>query len=247
VAAGERSSDRPLAGRQVALTRPEPGALAAHLVELGADVVHVPFIAIAAPPDGGVSLRRALARLAAFDWLVVTSVNGARAVGAAVAGASGPRLAAVGPATGAELAALAGRPVDLVAAVPRVEGLLAEFPAGPSRVLVAQADRAGADLAGGLRARGHDVEAVAAYSTRARVPSPDELALLDRVDAVVFASGSAVESWVAVRGTAAPPVVVAIGPVTERAARRVGVAVTHVATSPGPDGVGAVLRSAFAP
>ena len=49
---------------------------------------------------------------------------------------------------------------------PTAEGLLAEFPPTPARVLLAQADRAGARLADGLRAAGHDVEAVEAYATR---------------------------------------------------------------------------------
>jgi uroporphyrinogen-III synthase len=89
------------------------------------------------------------------------------------------------------------------------------------------------------------VEAVTAYATVTRRPAPDELARLDRADAVVFASGSAVESWVAVRGPATPPVVVAIGPMTERAARRLGVVVTAVAASPGPAGVGAALARAW--
>ena len=237
--------ERPLAGRRIALTRPEPGALGAALAELGAEVVHVALLEIGPPPDGGASLRRALARLVSFDWLVVTSANGARAVGEAAAGAGGVRLAAVGPATAAVLATLAGRPVDLIAQVPRVEGLLAEFPTGPSRVLVAQADRAGAELADGLAMRGHEVEAVNAYATVSRRPPAGELAALDGVDAVVFASGSAAEAWVAARGAAAPAVVVAVGPVTERAARRAGLAVTHVADSPGPAGVGAALMAAF--
>ena len=242
----DEHSDRPLAGRTIALTRPDPGALGPALADLGAIVVHVPLLAIADPPDGGIALRRALARLDAFDWLVVTSANGARAVGAA-ASASGVRLAAVGPATAATLAERAGRPVDLVAQVPRVEGLVAEFPPAPARVLVAQADRAGSELAEGLARRGHDVEAVTAYATVARRPTADEQAALDAVDAVVLASGSAAEAWVAARGPAVPPVAVAIGPVTERAARRVGIAITHVATSPGPAGVGAALTAAFRP
>lgn len=236
---------QPLARRRIALTRPEAGALGAHLAALGAEVVHVPLIAIAEPADGGASLRRALARVDAFDWVVVTSANGARAVGAAVAEHPRVRLAAVGPATGVVLGELARRPVDLVAEVPRAEGLVAEFPGPTARVLIAQADRAGATLAAGLTARGHSVETVTAYATVTRRPPPEELARLDSIDAVVFASGSAVESWVEVRGTAIPPVVVAIGPVTERVARRAGVRVTHVAPSPGPAGVGAALAGAW--
>lgn len=235
----------PLSARRIALTRAERGELADHLQALGADVVHVPLIAIAEPADGGAALRRALARVDAFDWVVVTSVNGARAVGAAVAGHPQLRLAAVGPATGAVLAQLAGRAVDLIAAVPRAEGLVAEFPGPPARVLIAQADRAAPTLADGLAARGHAVETVTAYATVTRRPPDDELARLDAVDAVVFASGSAVESWVDVRGDATPPVVVAIGPVTARAAQRLGVTVTSVAASPGPAGVAAALARAF--
>lgn len=205
----------------------------------------MPFIAIGEPADGGIALRQALLRLDAFDWLAVTSANGARRVGAAAADHPSVRLAAVGPSTAAVVAQLAGRPVDLVASVPRVEGLVAEFPRASTRVLVAQADRAGPALADGLVALGHHVEAVAAYATVLRRPDGDELALLAGLDAVVFASGSAATSWVATLGPSAPDVVVAIGPVTERVARTVGLGVTHVAPSPGPAGVATVLVDAF--
>ncbi len=121
----------PLAGRRIGITRPEEGALGARLRALDAEVVHVPLISIADPDDGGAELRGALDDLAAFDWLVVTSSNGARRVGEAAGIHRHVRLAAVGPATAEALAATAGRPVDLVATVPRAEGLLAEFPPPP--------------------------------------------------------------------------------------------------------------------
>lgn len=226
------TAERPLAGRRIALTRPEAGALGARLVELGARVVHVPLIEIADPADGGSALRRALLRLAAFDWLAVTSANGAERVGSHAAGHPAVRLAAVGPATARALAAAAGRPVDLVATVPRVEGLLAEFPRAPSRVLVAQADRAGSALADGLTAAGHQVEAVTAYRTITRRPEPAEAAELATVDAVVLASGSAAISWVEALGAAVPALVVAVGPSTARTARTHGLHVTYVAPAP---------------
>jgi uroporphyrinogen-III synthase len=226
------SGDRPLAGRRVAVTRPEAGELGEHLAGLGAQVVHVPLIEIADPADGGLALRRALARLAAFDWLAVTSANGAARVGPHAADHPGVRLAAVGPATARALAAAARRPVDLVATVPRVEGLLAEFPPTPARVLIAQADRAGPALADGLTAAGHHVEAVAAYRTVVRRPPPAELAELAAVDAVVFASGSAATGWIEALGPSSPPIVIAVGPVTARVARRHGLPVTHVAAAP---------------
>ena len=234
------SDDRPLAGRRVAVTRPEAGELGERLAVLGADVVHVPLIEIADPADGGRALRRALARLAAFDWLAVTSANGAARAGPPAAGHPEVRLAAVGPATARVLAAAAGRPVDLVATVPRVEGLLAEFPLQPARVLIAQADRAG-PLADGLSAAGHQVEVVAAYRTVVRRPEPAELAELAAVDAVVFASGSAATGWVAALGSTVPPVVIAVGPATARVARSQGLPVTDVAPAPDAAAVAGLL------
>lgn len=231
-------------GRRIALTRPDAGELGEALVRLGAAVVHIPLIGIAEPTDGGAALRGVLARLDEFDWLVVTSANGARAVGDAAGRCPSVRLAAVGAATAAVLGGLAGREVDLVAATPRVEGLLAEFPPSPvGRVLVAQADRAAGTLVDGLAAMGHTVESVVAYVTEMRPPTTAEQARLRVADAVVFASGSAVDSWVRVLGTTAPAVVV-VGPVTAAAAAAAGLTVAAVAPSPGPAGVvGALLRA----
>jgi uroporphyrinogen-III synthase len=151
------------------------------------------------------------------------------------------RLAAVGPATARALAAASGRAVDLVASVPRVEGLLAEFPRSPVRVLVAQADRAGSSLADGLSAAGHQVEAVTAYRTITRRPEPAEVAELATVDAVVFASGSAAAGWVEAVGATVPAFVVAVGPSTARVAQSRGLRVTHVASAPDAETVAALL------
>jgi uroporphyrinogen-III synthase len=221
-----------LAGRRIAITRPAAGVLGARLAELGATVVHVPLIEVADPLDGGISLRQALARLDAFDWLVVTSANGAERAGPAARAHPRVRLAAVGPATATALAASAGRAVDLVPVRAQAEGLLDEFPRQPARVLVAQADRARTALADGLATMGHTVESVVAYRTAVRTLSPAEVTALTDVDAVVLASGSAAQGWADAVGVGASVVIVAIGPVTARAAAARGVAVTHVATSP---------------
>jgi uroporphyrinogen-III synthase len=188
------------------------------------------LIEIADPLDGGAALRGALARLAAFDWLVVTSANGAARAGPAAADHPSLRLAAVGPATAAALREAAGRDADLVPAEASADGLLAEFPTSPpARVLLAQADRARTALADGLAARGHQVETVVAYRTAVHALSPAEAAVLRTVDAVVLASGSAAAGWAAAVGPDASPVVVAIGPVTARDAAARGITVAHVA------------------
>lgn len=234
-----------LAGRRIALTRPEPGPLAQRLTAQGVDVTHVPLIAIAPATDGGAALEAALAALDSFDWLVVTSANGAERVGDAAAINPGVRMAAVGTATAAVLAQRAGRPVDLVPAKPSAEGLRREFPPGPGRVLLAQANIAGDRLASGLRTLGHEVVAVEAYATILHPPGGEEIAELQRADAVVLASGSAVKALKAAGVSVVPGVIVTIGPRTADVARANGLTVAAVADVPTDDAVIAALALAL--
>jgi uroporphyrinogen-III synthase len=236
-----------LRGKRVVLTRPERGELGEHLAALGADVLHVPLIEVLEPADGGARLQAALGRLAEFDWLVVTSPTGARQVGVAARAVPAVRLAAVGPATASTLTALAGRPVDIVPATARAEGLLEELPPPPARILLAQADQARPVLAEGLARAGHDVESVVAYRTVERHPSPGEVAEMATADAVVLASGSAARAMArAIAATGVQPTIVCIGPVTADAARAVGLRVDHVAAHPDPSTLTNVVAGALA-
>ena len=206
---------------------------APRLTALGATVVHVPLIEIAEPLDGGVALHQALARLAAFDWLVVTSANGARRAGPAAADHPAVRLAAVGPATAAALAAAAsGRDVDLVPALAQAEGLLAAFPRQPARVLLAQADRARSRARRRARrdgAHGRDRDGVphdqpGAGRRRGRparaTSTPSSSPAARRLPAGRRSTRR--------RGPSSSP----SGPVTAAAATARGVPVDHVASSP---------------
>jgi uroporphyrinogen-III synthase len=242
-----------LVGRTVVLTRPSVGTLADRLAATGATVEHVPLIAIGPPADGGDALRAALDDVAGFDWVVVTSSNGAAAVGDAVAGARGVRLAAVGPATARALEAQSGRPVDLVPADANSDGLLAAFPSAACRVLLAQADRAGEHLAAGLRAAGHDVVVVEAYATHPVAPTKAQLDILELADAVVLASGSAVEAWSQSAGEArgrrlsdVTAAIVTIGRRTADAAEAQGLEVAAVAGAPDDDAIVAAVVEALA-
>lgn len=226
-----------LAGRRVIVTRERPGALGAILTGRGATVVHVPLIAVVEAADGGEALRTELDRLGTYDWLVVTSVPGAERAATAAAAHPDVRLAAVGTTTAATVARLAGRDVDVVPAVQRATALadaLCAAATGRQRILVAQADRAGQSLVDGLRAGGHDVTAVVAYRTTDVAGDP---AAIDGADAVVFASGSSIESWVAAFGTRRPPVAVGIGPSTAAAAARTGLKLDGVAADHSLDGL----------
>ncbi len=235
----------PLRGRTIVTTSDQPGALDALLVELGAEVVHVPLIEFAEAPDGGEALAAALDRIDSFDWIVVTSRHGAERV-AHAARASSVRLAAVGSATADVLAERAGRPVELVPSVQLATALVDAFPDGPWSVLVAQADRAAETVVTGLRRRGCDVEVCTAYSTRLRTPTDAEVASALGADAVAFASGSAAEAWVEAIGTRAPSIVCVIGPTTESAASSVGLKVSAVAADHTVEGLARALTQLLA-
>lgn len=236
----------PLSGRRVLVTRERPGELARLLEARGAVPVHVPLIAVIEPDDDGAALRHELARLEEYDWLIVTSAPGAERVAAAAARHPGVRLAAVGTVTARVLGEAAGRPADLVPPVQTAAGLVQEFALQvplAQRILVAQADRAGAALVDGLRRAGHDVTVVTAYRTIACAP---DVEAVRGADAVAFASGSAVESWVSALGGACPPIAVAIGPSTAATAQRLGLKLSGTAADHSLDGLVTELERQFA-
>lgn len=235
---------RRLRGRRVVTTRDRRGPLDSLLAAEGADVVHVPLIEIVDAPG----VDAALARLADADWLVVTSRHGAERTGRAAARHPDLRLAAVGTASAERLAGLAGRPVDVVPGRQTASDLVAAVATlddRRGRVLVAQADRADATLADGLRAAGFDVDVVTAYSTQLRRVGDRERSTALGADAVAFASGSAIEAWVQAIGHEAPPVVAAIGPSTAAVGERVGLMPTHVAADHDVGGLAATVIAAL--
>jgi uroporphyrinogen-III synthase len=229
--------DRRLSGCRVVVTRNEPGELGRLLEAEGAEVIHVPLIEVVEPLDGGAALQDALNRLDDVDWLIVTSPAGADRVGAAASGHPHVRLAAVGTATAERLAALARRAVDLVPenqlAASLAEAFVEAHRGSPQRVVLALADRAASTLADELGAAGHDVVSVNAYRTVLRRPSATDLERIDTADAVLFASGSAAESWArSMDGDSVshvPALAVAIGPTTAARAREFGLKISSVA------------------
>jgi uroporphyrinogen III methyltransferase/synthase len=222
---------RPLFGRRIIVTRPagQAGPLSAALRNAGAEVLEVPAIQITEPADDGAALADAARRADHYDWIAFTSANAVsrfldalpdvRRLGSA-------RVAAVGPATAAALAAANVNP-DLVPDEAIADALVAAFPSGPGRVLLPQAAVARPTLAEGLVAKGWEVDVVEAYETRAAALSPEAATAVVGADAVVFASPSAVASLV---GAIAPAtlrgVVACIGPVTSATAREAGLTVS---------------------
>jgi len=191
----------------------------ASLEARGLDVVHVPLISIEPLGDDSVDVG-------GYDWVVLTSVNGARELRRRMRGTPA-RVAAIGSATAA---AFGG--ADLVPRVSTQEGLLAELPRPAGRVLFAAAEGARRLLPETL---GADV--VVLYRTVALVPGAID------GDLVVLTSASAARACGAVRLDIP---VVSIGPETTRAARAAGLAVVAEAVTQDVEGVVAATMAAAA-
>ena len=224
----------PLDGRSVVITRSagQNASLRMLLEARGARVVEVPLIAIEEPEDEGRVRDEVLQRIHEFDWVVVTSTNGADRVAPFVSAAmaagdtdSFPLFAAVGAATANSL----GTTASIVAEPARASVLAGSFPQGTGRVLLVQGNLADEELAGAITAKGWDVTKVVAYRT-AHLRPPRELMLPAlAADVLLLASGSAVGAWHDAFGTSTPPVVASIGPSTTKAAEKLGISVSVTA------------------
>jgi len=203
------------------VTRPEgqERELVARLEDLGNEVVHCPLIRTEPLGDDPIDVS-------AYDWIVVTSPNGARELLRRAQGTM-PHVAAIGQATADALGH-----ADLVARVSTQEGLVAEMPRPVGRVLVAAAEGARGYLADALSA-----DFIPLYRTHALRPDPPP-----EGDLCVLASASAARAFGALE-TGIPAV--SIGPETTRAARAAGIEVLTEATTHDLEGlVAAVTRLA---
>jgi len=206
------------------MTRPAEGAdeLLRRLEGAGHEVAVCPLIAIEPLGDGPVETD-------GYDWVVVTSRNGARELLRRHQGAL-PKVAAIGSGTAAVLTA-SGIEADLVPRVSSQEGLLAVFPRPAGRVLFAGAEGARRLLVDALRA-----EFLPLYRTRLLRPNS-----FPSADLVLLASASAARAYGAL---AVETPAVAIGPQTAQAGRSVGVRVVGEASTYDLDGLVAAVAHA---
>ena len=223
-----------LGDRSVVITRSstQNESLRRLLESVGANVVEVPLIAIEEPEDEGRERDEVLQRVHDFDWVVVTSPNGAERVAPFLAAAIAaddeapfPFLAAVGSATANTI----GVAASLVAEPARAEVLAAEFPVGTGRVLVVQGNLADASLSAAIESKGWDVTRVVAYRTVHLRPAAEMREPALAADVLLLASGSAATAWFDAFGTDTPEHVVAIGPSTAKVATGLGFRVSATA------------------
>ena len=202
---------------RVVVTRAEAQAepLVSRLEALGHDAVRCPLIRVESLGDEPLDLSD-------YDWVVVTSPNGADEIARRLLAAP-RRIAAIGPAT-AEALRRHGYEPDLVARVHTQEGLRDELP--PGRTLLAAAE--------GARQGVIDADFLPLYRTvELSPPAPEG-------DVALLASASAARGLAA---TGARIPVVTIGPQTSDAARAAGLVVLAEATTHDVDGLLAALES----
>lgn len=198
---------------RIVVTRPagRESVLVERLRAAGHEVRHVPLVALEPLGDDPVLV-------AGYDWVVLTSVTGARELRRRMRGTP-RRVAAIGRATAEAFGA-----ADVVAATSTQEGLLAALPPAPGRVLFAGAEGARRLLPDALAA-----DVVALYRTVELHPPewPES-------DLVVLASPSAARALGRVdRSTP----IVSIGPETTRAAREAGLPVAGEAETSDLEGL----------
>ena len=169
---------RPLFGQRIVITRTrqQMSELRERLLELGADVLEAPTIDIVEPEDWS-SIDDAIRGIQSYDWLVLTSVNGAHALAERLnqlkldaRHLAGVKVAVIGDATSRSVAERLGVRPDLVPTRFVAESLAAELIAqhdvSGQRFLLLRADIARPALVERLSQAGALVTELTIYKTK---------------------------------------------------------------------------------
>jgi uroporphyrinogen III methyltransferase / synthase len=229
-----------LAGKRIAITRAREQAsiLRQKLEGLGARVVEIPTIEIRDPASWE-PLDQAIGHLESFDFLLLTSVNGARrflarlqACGRNTRALMHLEIGAIGPATAGVLTE-AGAKVGFIPRQYRAEGLLAVLEGRDLRgkaFLIPRAKVARDLVPRVLREHGAEVQVVEAYETVAPALSPAEIQRLFTPwpDMITFTSSSTASHLAQLLGQErlrellAGVILASIGPITSQTVRALG-------------------------
>jgi uroporphyrinogen-III synthase len=236
-----------LDGKRILVTRPRAQAdsFASQLEALGAIPIAFPVIVIEQVEDP-TSLDRALAKLACYEWIVLTSVNGVEKVWERVNSLGldskfpkHTRVAAIGPKTASALLAHGITP-DFVPQEYVAEAIVPGM--GDLRdcwVLLPRADIARPTLAEAILQAGGIAHEISAYRTTQGIPDKQAIESLKAgVDVLTFTSSSTVVNFERVVREAGldplnlpgDPLVACIGPITAKTAEQQGFQVDIVAS-----------------
>jgi uroporphyrinogen-III synthase len=254
-----------LAGRRIAVTRAreQVSELAGRIASLGAAVIELPLIRVSKAIDPEV-LDDVLGELGSYDWIVFTSANGVkyffeefhrvfddiRALGVL-------RIAAVGEATARAISAQHLR----VECQPKVatgdalaDELIATGSLDSAKLLVITGNLNRDTLVTKLEEERGIVDTLQVYQTEKTDLSSEPAAEDFRArgaDAILFASSSAVQSFVDQAGAlklareAKRPLAGSIGPQTSETMKRLGMPVDFEAKTPSLDALVEALIARF--
>ena len=238
----------PLFGQQVIVTRAreQSGDVVARLGELGAQVIEIPVIEMAAPKDTS-ALDACIANLESYDWIVFTSANAVTFFTARVDDLRRIRglICAIGTATSETVRSLR-LTVDLMPETGTGEGVAEAFrtlPMSGARVLFPRAEAAREIVPAALSSMGAIVDAPVAY--RNVIPQDAGsrvekcIAAAAKPHWVMFTSPSTVNNFIAAGGAPllASARIAAIGPTTSDAVRNHGLSVHVEPQRPSTDGM----------
>lgn len=237
---------QPLFGVRVLVTRTRTQASTLRrLVEAeGAECVEFPAIRVV-PVSDPEPLDDGLGHLRRFDWITISSSNGARgirrrldALGLDGRAFAGVKVTAVGPATAETVRTELGVHPDLVPNEYASEAVVKRFAqedVAGQRILVVRSDIGRDVLATGLRELGATVDEVVGYETKAPEDSGEKAreAFGSGIDVTTFTSSSGVDNLLSLldgnAGLVNAGSVACIGPVTAARARERGLRVDVVA------------------
>src|SRR5690606_10768716 len=244
--------EKPLKARRIAVTRAteQVGELAQKLKAAGAEVIELPLIEIHYDVDKEVR-DEVFKELWTYEWIVFTSPNGVKYFFEAffekfddIRAFGTMRIAAVGKGTEKALNAFYLR-ADLKPESANAEALARALQEEQTldnlKMLLIAGNRNSEALAERLEAAMAIVDSLRVYRTDKRDLSTDDRAAQFRktgADAIVFASPSAVESFVdqaaalQMETSARRPIGCSIGPTTSEAMRRLKIPVDVVAKEP---------------
>jgi uroporphyrinogen III methyltransferase/synthase len=233
--------NRPLLGKRIVVTRARQQAsdLVRLLSAQGAECIEYPTIKIM-PPQDAAPLKQAVENLAAYDWIVFTSVNGVIyffeqlfASGKDVRALGRMQTAAIGPATAARLLEY-GLNSDIVPDNYRAESVVEAFgkvKLKGKKILLPRAAEARPVLPQELKKMGAIVDEIPAYETLKAVDTADDLVrqLEDNyIDLITFTSSSTVKNFKALlpaenfRQLIQGVTIASIGPITTDTATKLG-------------------------
>lgn len=256
---------QPFSNKRIVVTRNAEGSsrLGERLRLLGAEVIELPLIKIDYAPDAE-KADEVFEEFGQYEWLVFTSRNGVKYFFKAffhkfddIRSLGFIRIAAVGEGTTEALREYMLKP-DFVPPQATAESLglslSQDMTLDNLRFLVITGNRNREDLVKQLTEERAIVDTLQVYSTGLTDLSNSEPAgdfCKRGADAVVFASGSAVESFgkqaqhLQLSSSAKVPVLCSFGPTTSEHMRKAGIPIAVEASEPGIDGMVAALISYF--